>query len=173
MFNIMDSSNQYFASFFCQFIVGTGHFFLINLILAVIMKAFDDIYQKKEREKIMRTQIEAIKLRNNEINKIFKNDVIDNNLDSILYKNWFHKIWVKYIMRNTNYIPTDTENDSEGIDTLGSGHSSAVSVSPGARESRRLSRIGLKILLPQKSKKAIQILPPVENSEHSAMESGN
>lgn len=52
----MDSSNRFFASIFCQIVVGSGSFFLLNLILAVIMKSFAEIHEKKWEEKFKQEQ---------------------------------------------------------------------------------------------------------------------
>jgi hypothetical protein len=43
MYNLIDSSQGWMAILFCVLLVVVGSFFLLNVILAVIMDAFDDI----------------------------------------------------------------------------------------------------------------------------------
>jgi hypothetical protein len=43
MYNLMDSSQSWMAILFCVLLVVVGSFFLLNVILAVIMDAFDEV----------------------------------------------------------------------------------------------------------------------------------
>jgi hypothetical protein len=47
MFNFMDVDGLAFASIYCSTIIIFGSFFLVNLILAVIMESFVQIYQEQ------------------------------------------------------------------------------------------------------------------------------
>jgi cation transport ATPase len=44
MYNLTDSSQAWMAIFFNVTLVVVGSFFLLNVILAVIMDAFDQVY---------------------------------------------------------------------------------------------------------------------------------
>jgi len=43
MYNLSDASPRWLAEIFCILLVLVGSFFLLNVILAVIMDAFDDV----------------------------------------------------------------------------------------------------------------------------------
>lgn len=43
MYNLMDASVPYIAVIFCSLVVVIGSFFLLNVVLAVIMEAFEDV----------------------------------------------------------------------------------------------------------------------------------
>ena len=43
MYNLSDSNNQWMAQIYCLLLVLVGSFFLLNVILAVIMDAFDEV----------------------------------------------------------------------------------------------------------------------------------
>jgi hypothetical protein len=43
MYNLSDASQAWMAIFFCVLLVVVGSFFLLNVILAVIMDAFDQV----------------------------------------------------------------------------------------------------------------------------------
>lgn len=58
MYNLSDASPRWLAEIFCILLVLVGSFFLLNVILAVIMDAFDDvdasqgIVEKKAKEEL-------------------------------------------------------------------------------------------------------------------------
>jgi hypothetical protein len=43
MYNLSDASQAWMAIYFCVLLVVVGSFFLLNVILAVIMDAFDQV----------------------------------------------------------------------------------------------------------------------------------
>lgn len=43
MYNLGDAFSQWMAEIFCLMLVLVGSFFLLNVILAVIMDAFDEV----------------------------------------------------------------------------------------------------------------------------------
>jgi hypothetical protein len=43
MYNLSDASPQWMSEIFCILLVLVGSFFLLNVILAVIMDAFDEV----------------------------------------------------------------------------------------------------------------------------------
>ena len=53
MYNLSDASQPWMAITFCVLLVMIGSFFLLNVILAVIMDAFDDVDKnsRKDEEK--------------------------------------------------------------------------------------------------------------------------
>ena len=48
MYNLGDSNNQWMAQIYCLLLVLVGSFFLLNVILAVIMDAFDEVAAQEE-----------------------------------------------------------------------------------------------------------------------------
>ena len=50
MYNLMDGGQTWMAIIYSNFIIVFGSFFLLNLILAVIMQAFMNIYQENQQE---------------------------------------------------------------------------------------------------------------------------
>ena len=47
MYNLSDSSASWMAIFFCIIIVFIGSFFMLNVVLAVIMDAFNEVEENK------------------------------------------------------------------------------------------------------------------------------
>lgn len=50
MYNLSDASQAWMAIFFCVLLVVVGSFFLLNVILAVIMDAFDQVDKNSAAE---------------------------------------------------------------------------------------------------------------------------
>ena len=48
MYNLSDTSPQWMAEIYCLLLVLVGSFFLLNVILAVIMDAFDEVAAQEE-----------------------------------------------------------------------------------------------------------------------------
>jgi hypothetical protein len=48
MYNLGDTSPQWMAEIYCLLLVLVGSFFLLNVILAVIMDAFDEVAAQEE-----------------------------------------------------------------------------------------------------------------------------
>ena len=51
MYNLMDSNMTWMAVFYFNLVVIFGSFFLLNLILAVIMEAFNQVDEEQEKDK--------------------------------------------------------------------------------------------------------------------------
>lgn len=50
MYNLSDASAPWMAILFCVLLVIIGSFFLLNVVLAVIMDAFDDVDKNSQTE---------------------------------------------------------------------------------------------------------------------------
>jgi len=50
MYNLSDASAPWMAILFCCLLVIIGSFFLLNVVLAVIMDAFDDVDKNSQTE---------------------------------------------------------------------------------------------------------------------------
>jgi len=50
MYNLQDSSQPWMAIVFCILLVIVGSWFLLNVILAVIMEAFEDVDKNQKTE---------------------------------------------------------------------------------------------------------------------------
>ena len=66
MYNLQDASQPWLAVLFCILVVVIGSFFLLNVILAVIMDAFQDVdkLQKVMEEKREKDYRETLRLYN-------------------------------------------------------------------------------------------------------------
>lgn len=63
MYNLSDTSPQWMSEIYCLLLVLVGSFFLLNVILAVIMDAFDEVAaQEEEVEAKQKADLRQLKI---------------------------------------------------------------------------------------------------------------
>ncbi len=74
MYNYMDSFNPYIASFYFCLLIIFGNYFFLNLVLAVIIDAFNecDVKEKKKEQLQREREAELIKEKFDALKSIFR-----------------------------------------------------------------------------------------------------
>ena len=75
MYNLSDASPQWMSEIFCILLVLVGSFFLLNVILAVIMDAFDEVAAQEDEN--IRNQKQNLK----ELKKSYGFEVTDSEVE--------------------------------------------------------------------------------------------